>query len=108
MRAVLEQEEELAEDARQVRSVDLVDDHDVRRQRVGLGRLGEERQRTLAQLVDHLALVVDLRPEALEEVLVAAARVELDDVALGRVGLQRLGEALREVGLAGAGRARRR
>ena len=104
VRAVLEQEEELAEDARQVGAVDLVDDHDVRRQRVGLGRLGEQRQRALAQLVDHLALVVDLRPEALEEVLVAAARVELDDVALGRVGLQRLREALREVGLAGAGR----
>src|SRR6478752_2710768 len=105
VRAVLEQEEQLAEDARQVRAVDLVDDHDVRRQRVGLGRLGEERERALAQLVDHLALVVDLRPEALEEVLVAAARVELDDVALGRVGLQGLREPLGEVGLAGAGRA---
>src|SRR6478735_927673 len=36
VRAVLEQEEQLTEDARQVRPVDLVDDHDVRRQRVGL------------------------------------------------------------------------
>src|SRR6478736_4662518 len=82
VRAVLEQEEELTEDAREVRAVDLVDDHDVRCQRIRLGRLREEGERALAQLVDHLALVVDLRPEALEEVLVAAARVELDDVAL--------------------------
>src|SRR6478735_3275243 len=105
VRAVLEQEEELTEDAREVRTVDLVDDHDVRCQRIRLGRLREESERALAQLVDHLALVVDLRPEALEEVLVAAARVELDDVALGRVGLQGLREPLGEVGLAGAGRA---
>src|SRR6476469_4267711 len=60
VRAVLEEEEQLAEDPRQVGAVDLVDDHDVRCERVGLGRLGEQGQWTLAQLVDHLALVVDL------------------------------------------------
>jgi hypothetical protein len=56
-------------------------------------------ERSLGQLVGELLLIVDVRPVALEEVLVAGRRVELDEPTIVLVVRQRLGEPLREEGL---------
>src|SRR5690606_3683014 len=75
--AVFERVEQLAEDPRRVTAIDLVDDEYVEIVRILAGRLGDTEERALGLLVAQRGLF-DVRAQALDEVLVGVAGVELN------------------------------
>ena len=102
---VLEQEQELPEDLRDVAAVDLVDDQDVRTRRIGRRVSSDLAQRTVGAVIAHPVCTVVLDgTEAADEVLVAVGGVELNDPERTAVAGDLLRERERDKRLAGPGR----